>query len=101
MARPACKPFSAADDAVLLELRVAGQSWRSIGKRLGQWHVSCQRRHEKLGRPGRVLGLRSREVEKSSPRTTASRADHRGSEPLPAGHPVSWGAIMLPSDFRP
>ena len=79
----------------MLELRAAGYSWRDIGKRLGgRDQTVCRRRWDKLGGNKRLLPPRAKTPAAPS---EPPLVDNRGNrEPLPAGHPISWGAIALP-----
>ena len=106
MSRPARQPFTAADDKAILRLRAEGKTWRAIAEVTGQWHVSCQRRHEVLTRTGENLNeinqvfsaSLTREAKKSNDFSQLLSAQlvepaRRNGEALPAGHPVTWGAI--------
>ena len=104
MSRPPYRPFTPADDEAILRLRAAGKTWRAIAEVTGQWHVSCQRRHEVLLRSGENA-LPTREgISTSGPNAVSPcdrvvpdpvRLPRRNGEALPAGHPVTWGAIAL------
>ena len=96
MPAPSRPPFTEADDALMLELRAAGQGWREVGQRLGRCHVTCLRRWDKIG-GGRQL----RQMRAMQPPEPVLEVDTWLSSPdrspLPVGHPISWGAIVLPS----
>lgn len=68
-------------DAVLVRLRQAGLSWDSIAGKLGISRWSVVER-------GRLIGA----YKPPRPRPIATLLD-LGREPLPAGHPTTWGAI--------
>ena len=106
MSRPARQPFTAADDKAILRSRAEGKTWRAIAKVTGQWHVSCQRRHEVLARSGGKLNEINQVFSASLTQTIEKPNDYnqllsaqlvepprRNGEALPAGHPISWGAI--------
>ena len=70
-------------DRILCALRAEGRSWDTIAAMLGisRW-AAIQR--------GRLLGAFKPEP---PPRHDDEVPDAAGREALPAGHPVSWGAI--------
>ena len=80
---PAPLVWTESRDAILIELRAEGRSWDSISALFGisRW-AAIQR--------GRLVGA-------CKPELPALRRDSTdsGREPLPAGHPVSWGAITI------
>ncbi len=82
---PAPLVWNRSRDSLLLRLRADGHSWDRIAAALGisRWAaIMC----------GRAVGARKPEPEPpSAPAATAWTDPDR--EPLPAGHPVSWGAI--------
>ena len=102
MSRPVRRPFTPTDDEAILRLRAEGRTWRAIAEVTGQWHVSCQRRHEVLTRSGENHAARSPKASQANlPTSTVPepvRLLRRNGEALPAGHPTTWGAIALSSD---
>lgn len=100
MSRPAYRPFTSADDEAILRLRAERKTWRAIAEVTGQWHVSCQRRWEVLTRSGENLNKNSqvfmapkRAKKINQLHQTQLAGPRRNGEALPAGHPISWGAI--------
>ncbi len=75
---PRALKWSAAQDTLIRGMRGTGASWDAIAEalRVNRWTASERGRH---------LGVKLPEP-KSEP-TRESRA------PLPAGHPIPWGAI--------
>lgn len=74
--------WTAASDALLIRMRERGASWDAIGEALMLCRTSVIRRGKELNAEKPISVVRA------VPRDM-------GGEPLPAGHPVSWGAITV------
>ena len=87
-------PFTDADDALMLQLRLDGQGWRDIGQRLGRDHTSCLRHWDRIGGKRRLAQAQLQPPPAPDPGDRWLMSPFRN--PLPVGHPVTWGAIALP-----
>jgi hypothetical protein len=67
-------------DAALMEMRAAGMSWDGICKRLKVSRWAVIQRGKKVG-----AEMPAQAEEPGEP--------GRSADPLPAGHPITWGAI--------
>lgn len=78
---PLLKTWTPAQDAEILRLRAAGTSWTKIG--------------EALGLPRNRVIARGRRLKATAPPPMPKVAPDqaRTTEPLPAGHPATWGLI--------
>jgi hypothetical protein len=78
---PLSPAWTDAQDAQLRRLRAEGAAWDDIGRVLGRDRDAVTARAHAIGaRP--------------PPPDFASPIDDPGREPLPAGHPRSWGAML-------
>ena len=68
-------------DTILFTLRAEGRSWDAIAAVLGISRWATIERGRKLG------------AQKPPPSLAAAAFADGAREPLPAGHPMSWGAI--------
>lgn len=81
---PARITWTAAMDATIRAMHAERASWAAIGMRVGVSETAARER-------GATLGLTTPH---GYPRTAAPRPDgQRGRDPLPAGHPASWGLL--------
>jgi hypothetical protein len=70
-------------DREIVSLRLNGTSWKGIGEKIGISRESVERRFKRLQVPPPVV-------------ETKPQVDplmHPGREPLPPGHPRSWGIL--------
>ncbi len=74
-------PWTDAEDARLRRLRAEGMSWDAIARALGQQRDAVMTR---------ALVIRAR----CPPPDFMPPPDDPEREPLPAGHPRSWGALL-------
>lgn len=90
---PRRSTFTADALRVIGEMRAQGAFWRAIGIRLGRPHQNCRRVWvESLRNPGGWA--RPRGEGRPQDRLRQPRSDNRA--PLPAGDPISWGALRTP-----
>lgn len=74
-------------DATIHRLRAEGVTWAKIGKAVGCSEFKAIQR-------GREIGAYT---ERAKPEPRPEGIGHDAREPLPAGHPLSWGAITAGS----
>jgi len=93
------RAFTPTDDAIMIEMRAAGASWRAVALKLGKSHLGC-RRHWVTKLQGKAGWARPRSIRARAALPTETRQQAsalRGSvasrEPLPAGNSVTWEAI--------
>ncbi len=77
---PLKRHWTEAQDTQIKRLRAEGASWEVIGTTLGMSRFAVMDR-------GRIIGAQRPPLEFTPP------PEDPGREPLPPGHPRSWGAI--------
>lgn len=85
------------EEAILLADRAAGKANDTIAARLNRGVGSIQRKIRRMNLEPRQSAVHrvGRRIEPVEPPREPSIREAYGSEPLPAGHPISWGAIAL------
>ena len=94
---PASRVYSADDDATIVRLRAEGLSWRAIAPQLGRggW-VSIRDHAYRL-----KLTPRVHRVSRPAPQPQYEPMTGRYRDPMPAFHPISWGAIWAGLETQP
>ncbi|MGI4797619.1 MAG: hypothetical protein ACRYG8_26955 [Janthinobacterium lividum] len=95
------RTFTAEQDAILLEQRAAGRSWRDIGKLIGTTGKACQYR---LARGLGVSDPKPVQVGRSKPRREPEETKEKR-DACPPGADISWrtitaGTILDGSSYR-
>lgn len=76
--------------ALILQRRLDGATWRNIARELGVSHSWCQMQVRSPDWPGPSPQTDSEEL---SPEADHESFNRKSDPSMPAGHPVSWGAI--------
>ena len=81
---PQAREWTAAADRVIFDMRGAGETWATIGLRLGLSRNTVIERGRRLRAAAPVKAVMVREYD-------LLEDPNRG--PLPAGHPLTWGLL--------
>ena len=85
---PVKRIWTAEEDATIRQMRTAGATRAAIAEVLGVLSYTIQTRMRQLGVTIRVAAVEVEETEEKISRPNGAEWDA-----LPAGHPISWGAV--------
>ena len=97
MPRTRWTPRDPADDAVIVEMRGAGATWKAIAQRLGWTGSTVKTRCETIA--PHLVAPPSEDEEPEQPLEPGMVMVARTEAPLPVGHALSWGAILVSSQL--
>ena len=93
MPRNRWTPRDPADDAIIIEMRGAGATWKAIAQRLGWTGSTVKTRCETIA--PHLVAPPAEDEEPDEPLAPGMVPVTRTEAPLPVGHPISWSAIFL------